>query len=76
MRLSREIDTISVVLGDWEMRKDTIQVATEEAFHHVGQIASIITDAGRQITRELGDWATDIFEMREAAERARVDRES
>jgi hypothetical protein len=64
------------VLDDLETRKDTLQVAVESAFHHVGQIAGIITGAGREITRELGDWATDVFEMRDAARRARADRGS
>jgi hypothetical protein len=63
------------VLDDIETRKDTIQVAVESAFHHAGKIAGIVTGAGREITRELGDWAGDVFEMREAARRARVDRE-
>jgi hypothetical protein len=63
------------VLDDLETRKDTVQVAVESAFQHVGQIAGIITGAGRGITRELGDWATDMFEMRDAARRARVDRD-
>jgi uncharacterized damage-inducible protein DinB len=62
------------MLDDLETRKDTVQVAVENAFHHVGQIASIIADAGRGVTRELGDWATEVFEMREAASRARADR--
>jgi hypothetical protein len=61
------------VLEDWETRKDTVQVAVETAFRHVGQIAGIITGAGRELTRELGDWATEVFEMREAARRARAD---
>ena len=64
------------VLDDLETRKDTVQVMVESAFHHVGQIAGILTGAGREITRELGDWATDVFEMREAARRARADRGS
>jgi uncharacterized damage-inducible protein DinB len=62
------------VLDDLETRKDTVQAAVESAFHHVGQIAAIITGAGRQITHELGEWATDVFEMRDAARRAREDR--
>jgi hypothetical protein len=62
------------VLEDLETRKDTFQVAVEGAFHHVGQIAGIIAGAGREVTRELGDWATDVFEMRDAARRARADR--
>jgi hypothetical protein len=62
------------VLERLETRKDTVQVAVEAAFTHVGQIAAIITRAGRDVTRELGDWATEVFEMREAARRARADR--
>ena len=57
-----------------ETRKDTVQVAVESAFNHVGHIATIITHAGREVTRELGDWASEVFEMREAARRARADR--
>ena len=62
------------MLDDLETRKDTVQVVVESAFHHAGQIAGIITGAGREITRELGDWATDLFEMRDAARHARADR--
>ncbi len=64
------------MLGNWETRKDSVQVAVESAFHHVGQIAGIVTGAGREVTRELGDWATEVFEMREAARRANADREA
>jgi hypothetical protein len=64
------------VLDDWETRKDTVQVAVETAFHHVGQIAGILTGAGRDVTRELGEWATEVFEIREAARRARADGET
>jgi hypothetical protein len=63
------------VLSRLETRKDTLQVVVESAFSHVGRIASIITTAGRDVTRELGDWATDIFEMREAGLRARADQQ-
>jgi hypothetical protein len=62
------------MLDDLETRKDTVQVAVENAFHHVGRIATIVADAGRGVTRELGDWATEVFEMREASARARADR--
>ncbi|MHB8658694.1 MAG: hypothetical protein ACYC91_12190 [Solirubrobacteraceae bacterium] len=56
-----------------ETRKDTVQVAVESAFSRVGRIAGIIAGAGREVTRELGDWASEVFEMREASRRARVD---
>ncbi len=62
-------------LSDLEINKDTLQTVVESGFDHVGKIASIITGAGRDITRELGEWATDMFEMRDAAARAKADRE-
>ena len=63
------------MLDDLEIRKDTVQEAVETGFQHVGAIATIIADAGRAVTREIGDWATDMFEMRDAARLARADRE-
>ncbi len=62
------------VLDPLESRKDTVQVAVEGAFHHVGQIAGIVSHAGREITREIGEWATELFEMRDAARLAEADR--
>ena len=64
------------MLGKLETRKDTVQVAVESAFHHVGQIVTIITTAGREVTRELGEWATELFEMREAARQAQADQDA
>ena len=61
-------------LSDLEINKDTLQTVVESGFEHVGNIASIITAAGRDVTREIGSWATDFFEMREAAARAKADR--
>ena len=63
------------MIGRLERRKDTIQLAVESAFSHVGHIATIVTAAGREVTREIGDWATDMFEIREAARRAGADEE-
>ena len=56
-----------------ETAKDTVQVLTESAASHIGRIALIVTGAVRDVARELGDWATDAFEMRDAAKRARSD---
>jgi hypothetical protein len=56
-----------------ETRKDTLQVAIDSGAAHVGQIMGIVVGAVRDVTRELGDWATDVFEMREAARRAEAD---
>ena len=56
-----------------ETRKDTIQVGIESAATHAGRIASIVATAIRDVTREIGEFATDLFEMREAARRAEAD---
>jgi hypothetical protein len=56
-----------------ETRKDTLQVAIESGATHAGQIMGIVAGAVRDVTRELGDWATDVFEMREAGRRAAAD---
>jgi hypothetical protein len=56
-----------------ETRKDTLQVAIESGATHAGQIMGIVAGAVRDVTRELGDWATDVFEMRDAAKRAEAD---
>jgi hypothetical protein len=61
---------MSDTLDRAERRKDTLQVAVESGALHVGQIAGIVVHAVRDVTRELGDWATDLFEMRDAARRA------
>jgi hypothetical protein len=62
-----------VPLDDLETHKDTAQEIVETGMDHVGQIMSIIVGAAQDVTRELGDWATDIFEMRDAGRRARAD---
>ncbi len=63
-------------LDKLETRKDTVQVAIESGATHVGGIVSIITGAVRDVTREVGEWATDMFEIRDAARRARKDSEA
>lgn len=55
----------------FEVGKDTVQVLTESAATHAGRIASIVSGAVRDVAREVGEWASDVFEMREAADRAR-----
>ncbi|SFO86099.1 hypothetical protein SAMN05421810_101217 [Amycolatopsis arida] len=63
------------MVGRFESGKDTVQELTESAATHIGNIATIITGAVRDITRETGDWLTDLIEMREAVRRARADDE-
>ncbi|MET9267614.1 hypothetical protein [Amycolatopsis sp. NPDC004079] len=61
------------MVGPFESGKDTVQELTESAANHIGNIATIITGAVRDIARETGDWFTDVIEMREAAQRAKED---
>jgi hypothetical protein len=64
---------MSDTLDRLETRKDTIQVVVESGTTHVGSIVGIVIGAVRDVTREVGDWATDVFEIRDAARRARRD---
>jgi hypothetical protein len=58
------------MVGRVEIAKDTVQVITESAATHAGRIAAIISGAVREIAHELGEVATDVFEMRDAGARA------
>lgn len=62
------------MVGRLEIGKDTAQVLAESAATHVGRIATIVSTAVRDVAREVGDWASDAFEMRDAAERAGAER--
>ncbi|MCK9249339.1 MAG: hypothetical protein M0P31_10260 [Solirubrobacteraceae bacterium] len=59
--------------GRLERNKDVAQEVIESGAQHVGRIAQILTTAVVDVTREVGSLATDVFEMREAATRARLD---
>lgn len=59
------------MLSKPEVVKDTLQVAVEATATRVGRIAGIITTAIRDVAKEIGGLATDLFEMGDAAKRAR-----
>ena len=63
---------MSDTLDRLETHKDTIQVVIESGATHIGSIVGIVVGAVRDVTREVGDWATDVFEIRDAARRART----
>jgi hypothetical protein len=56
-----------------ETGKDTMQDLAESAATHVGRIATIVSGAVREVTHEFGEWASDLFEARDAASRPRDD---
>jgi hypothetical protein len=53
-----------------ELFKDVLQVAIESGAERVGRVTGVITDAVRDVTREVGGWASDVFEVVEAAKKA------
>jgi len=61
------------MVGNLESRKDFVQEIVTSSADHVGRIATIITAAVRDVAHEVGDWATDAFEMREAVDKAAED---
>jgi hypothetical protein len=65
-----------MMVGQFERDKDVVQVITESAATHVGNIAVIITGAIRNVAKETGELLTDLFEMSEAANRAKEDHET
>jgi len=60
-------------VSKFERNKDLAQEVVSSAAEHVGEIAKIITNAVVDVTRQIGEIATDAFEMREAAKRAEQD---
>jgi len=64
-----------MTLGKLETHKDVAQAVVESGVDHVGRIMTIIVGAVGDVTSELGGWATDVFELRDAARRAQMDRD-
>ncbi len=57
-------------LSKGEIRKDAVQNTVEAAATTVGQVTTILTGAVRDVARTLGGFATEVFEIRDAARRA------
>jgi len=53
-----------------EIRKDAVQDAVEATAGTVGQVATILTGAVRDVASAIGGLASDMFEIRDAARRA------
>ena len=60
-------------LSKAEIRKDALQDTVEAAAGAVGQAATIITSAVKDLAGTIGGFATDLFEIRDAARRASED---
>ena len=57
-------------LSKAEIRKDAVQGAVEAAATTVGEGATILTSAVREIARSVGGLATEVFEIRDSARKA------
>ncbi|MCW2767766.1 MAG: hypothetical protein JWO11_3725 [Nocardioides sp.] len=62
-------------LSNNEIRKDAVQGAVEAAATTVGEVATILTTAVKDVAGALGGLATEIFELRDAARRAAAQNE-
>lgn len=62
-------------LSKAEIRKDMLQEAVSATATTVGQVASVVTGAVRDVAGALGGLATELFEIRDSARRASSDRD-
>ena len=62
-------------LSKGEIAKDAVQHTVEAGTETVASVATILTGAVRDITHALGAFATEVFEIRDAARRARAESE-
>jgi hypothetical protein len=60
-------------LSGAEIGKDTVQATVVAAAGTVGEVATIITSAVRDVATAIGGFATEVFEIREAARKAQDD---
>jgi hypothetical protein len=57
-------------LSKSEIRKDALQEIVESGAATVGEVASIVTTAVKDVANAIGGFATDVFEIRDGARRA------
>ena len=60
-------------LSKAEIRKDALQHGVEAGAETIGSVTGILATAVRDVASALGGLATEIFEIREAAKRARAE---
>lgn len=60
-------------LSKAEIRKDAVQDTVQAAAGAVGQVATIITSAVKDVAGTVGGFATELFEIRDSARRAAAD---
>jgi hypothetical protein len=58
-----------------EIGKDAVQSTAEAAARTVGEVATIITTAVKDVAGAVGGFATEVFEIRDSARKATEDHE-
>ncbi|MDT5100813.1 MAG: hypothetical protein QOC76_4550 [Mycobacterium sp.] len=57
-------------LSKSEIRKDALQETVQSVASTVGEVASIVTTAVKDVAGAIGGLATDVFEIRDGVRRA------
>ncbi len=60
-------------LSKAEISKDALQAGAQAAASAVGEVATIITGAVKDVAGALGGLATELFEIRDSSQRAMAD---
>ncbi|HWU22222.1 MAG TPA: hypothetical protein VN088_11900 [Nocardioides sp.] len=60
-------------LSSAEIGKDAVQDGVEAAAHAVGHVTNIVVGAVTEVAKTVGGLATELFEIGDAARRARAD---
>lgn len=63
-------EDVTMSLSRREIAKDAVQQSAEAAITTASRISAIVFDSVRQIATEVGSFGTEIFEIREAGNRA------
>jgi len=57
-------------LSKAEISKDVLQGTVEAGAQTVGEVAKIVTKAVKEVAGAVGDFATEVFELRDSARKA------
>jgi phytoene/squalene synthetase len=67
---SRRLMGMEDRLSKSEIRKDALQETAQSVASTVGEVASIVTTAVKDVAGAIGGLATDVFEIRDGVRRA------
>jgi len=59
-----------------EIRKDAVQDTLDATITAVGRVGGIVTGAVREVANTVGDLASEVFEIRDAARKAKEEHSS